>query len=233
MGAAVDDWRASQDKGFAPDPEAITRLLFQRAYRLVFLCNPNNPTGQVLPLDWLASWSQKFPQTLFVVDEAYIAFTTGLPSAISLSRPNLLVLRSMTKDYALAGLRLGYAVAHRAVIEALRKVRPPWNVNAVAQSAGIAALGDPDHLSHSLAKLVMARQELTTALRLRGLKALPTQVHFFLLEAGNGKHLRAGLLAKGILVRDCASFGLPGHVRIAARLPEENARLLAALDEVL
>jgi L-threonine-O-3-phosphate decarboxylase len=233
MGAAVDEWLASSNTGFTPDPHAIAHQLSQRAYRLVFLCNPNNPTGQALAQDDLASWAQAFPNTLFVVDEAYIAFADGSSSAISLPQPNLLVLRSMTKDYALSGLRLGYAVGHTTVIEALRKVRPPWNVNAMAQSAGIAALSDSAHLSHTLAKLAMARQELIAALRRRSLKVVPTRVHFFLMEVGNAARLRASLLAKGILVRDCASFGLPAYVRIAARRPEENSRLLAALDEVL
>lgn len=233
MGAAVDEWRASSDVGFALDSDAIAHLLSRRAYRLVFLCNPNNPTGQTLAPDDLASWTRAFPNTLFVVDEAYIAFADGLSSAISLSRPNLLILRSMTKDYALSGLRLGYAVGHTAVIEALHKVRPPWNVNAMAQAAGIAALSDPAHLSHTLVKLSTARRELMTALRQRNLKVMPTQVHFFLVEVGHAARLRASLLAKGILVRDCASFGLPAYVRIAARRPEENSRLLVALDETL
>jgi histidinol-phosphate/aromatic aminotransferase/cobyric acid decarboxylase-like protein len=138
----------------------------------------------------------------------------------------------MTKDYALTGLRLGYAVAHSEVIKALRRVRPPWNVNAMAQSAGLAALSDPAHLSHTLAKLVAARDELIVALQCRGFKVIPTRVQYFLLEVGVGARLRAALRAKGILVRDCASFGLPAYVRIAARRPEENARLLAALDEI-
>ena len=233
MGATVDEWRSGEQDDFVPDPDSITRWMNRHDYRVVFLCNPNNPTGQILSQDILAFWSEAFPYTLFVIDEAYISFTTRMPSSISLSRPNLLILRSMTKDYALTGLRLGFAVSHSKVIEALRKVRPPWNVNAMAQSAGIAALDDPAHLDNNLAKLAQAKQELIAALHDRGFNIFPTNVQFFLMKVGNGARLRTELRSRGILVRDCTSFGLPDYIRIATLRPEENARLLAALDEVL
>jgi histidinol-phosphate/aromatic aminotransferase/cobyric acid decarboxylase-like protein len=139
------------------------------------------------------------------------------------------VLRSMTKDYALAGLRLGYAVGHRRAIAALERVRPAWNVNALAQAAGLAALADESHLQASLAALRAAKEALLAGLRPLGLAPLASEVHFFIMEVGQGRAFREGLLRQGILVRDCASFGLPAYVRIATRHPEENARLLAAI----
>jgi histidinol-phosphate/aromatic aminotransferase/cobyric acid decarboxylase-like protein len=139
----------------------------------------------------------------------------------------------MTKDYALAGLRLGYAVGHVLIIAALSRVRPAWNVNALAQAAGLAALGDEVHRQQSLQALAQAREELVTGLAKLGLPPLPSATHFFLVRVGDGAAFRQALLRQGILVRDCASFGLPAYVRIATRRPEENARLLEAIRTVL
>jgi histidinol-phosphate aminotransferase len=171
------------------------------------------------------------------VDEAYLAFAEGAESAIGAQLPNVLVLRSMTKDYALTGLRLGYAVGDARVIAALRKVRPPWNVNALALAAGVAALADPEYVSASIRRLRSAVAPLQAALAERGFGVLPTDVHFFLARVdaafGNAAAWRAALRAQGVLVRDCASFGLPAYTRIAARRPDENLRLLAAIDTLI
>ncbi|PWH17250.1 MAG: aminotransferase class I/II, partial [Ardenticatenia bacterium] len=193
------------------------------------ICNPNNPTGTILPSEILRRWCLAHPDTLFVVDESYHAFAMGFQSAISLGCENLLVVRSMTKDYALAALRLGYAVGAEMVIEALRRVRPAWNVNALAQAAGLAALSDEEHLHRSLEVLLGATRVLRQEIHTLGWKPLPSAVHFFLMHVGNGAAFRSALLRYGILVRDCASFGLPAYVRIAPRRPEENVRLIAAL----
>ncbi len=233
MGAQVHAWAARPEEGFAILPQAVEEALRAACPNVVFLCHPNNPTGAALDLSHLARWAGDWPETLFVVDEAYLAFAAGCPSALSLGAPNVLVLRSMTKDYALAGLRLGYAVGPRPLVEALARVRPPWNVNALAQAAGLAALGDPAHLRRTLGALAEAAQGLAAGLRGLGLKVCPSCVHFFLVNVGDGAAWRAALLRRGILVRDCASFGLPQYVRIATRRPEENARLLTALREVM
>ncbi|MFQ5856527.1 MAG: pyridoxal phosphate-dependent aminotransferase [Anaerolineae bacterium] len=186
-------------------------------------------TGIILPPEFIATWAHAHPQTLFVVDEAYLRFAPGLRSTLTVDEENILVLRSMTKDYALAGLRLGYAVGHEAVIAALARVRPPWNVNALAQAAGVAALSDEAHLQRSLSRLAEAKQALVAGLSELGLVPLPSAVHFFQVPVGDGAAFRRVLLSHGILVRDCASFGLPAYVRIATRRPEENAHLLNAL----
>ena len=144
-------WRAVPETGFAFRPNEIQKKL--KNVRMAFICNPNNPTGQILPLDVLDAWAQNFPNTLFIVDEAYLAFVPDMKSAITLRRKNILTLRSMTKDYAIAGLRLGYAVADEAIIQSLVNVRPAWNVNALAQSAGLAALQDETHQHETLTQL--------------------------------------------------------------------------------
>jgi L-threonine-O-3-phosphate decarboxylase len=225
-------WRAVPEEGFLPNPKEIEEKLGKPKMRLVFLCNPNNPTGQVLPLDVLNQWSRAFPDTLFVVDEAYLAFVPEMHSAVSLRCKNILVLRSMTKDYAIAGLRLGYAVGDESVIAALTNLRPAWNVNSLALAAGLVALQDEAYLAKTLAELRAETAVLVYGLKELGYAPVPSQTHYFLMPVGTGARFRQSLLQRGILVRDCASFGLPSYVRIATRTPEENTRLLHTLGEM-
>jgi histidinol-phosphate/aromatic aminotransferase/cobyric acid decarboxylase-like protein len=190
---------------------------------LTFICNPNNPTGDYTRLGSL-------PGGLVVVDEAYADFVEGRPTLIGPAMPdNLIVLRSLTKFSALAGLRLGLAFGQPPLIEALRRVKPPWNVNAAAQAAGEYALRHPELLP-DLQALARAREALVGGLRGLGYAPQPTDCNFFLVPVGDAAALRRKLLAQGCLVRDCASFGLPGHIRIAVRTPADNQRLLTALE---
>lgn len=229
MDAHVHRWRAVSRNGFIPLPAEIRRRLHQRKMRLVFICNPNNPTGQVLPSEVLGEWADEFPETSFLVDEAYLTFVKRMKSALSLERKNMLVLRSMTKDYAIAGVRLGYAVGEKAMIEAMKNFRPTWNVNALAQAAGLAALQSENYLLETLAKLRREKEVLILGLKKLGYEPVSSQTNYFLLPVGDGAGFREKLLRRGILVRDCASFGLPSYVRIATRTPEENMRLIETL----
>ncbi|MCX6022724.1 MAG: histidinol-phosphate transaminase [Chloroflexi bacterium] len=211
-----------------PPTELIERATALRP-RLLFLCNPNNPTGAYLPPNEIAPLLDGLPDTLFVLDEAYLAFVEGGASASSLlGRGNLLILRSMTKDYALAGLRLGYGMAAPEIAAALHLVRPPWNVNAAAQAAGLAAIASIGYLERTAALVLRATVELMAELQALGLRTVPTRANFFLVEVGNAAAVRRALLRHGCCVRDCASFGLPCYVRIGVRTPEENRRLVAA-----
>lgn len=231
-GARVEQCAGSAATGFLPQPDRVGRCLRESEPRAAFICNPNNPTGTHLPPEVISGWARENPQTLFVIDEAYIRFAPGAVSALSGRADNVVVLRSMTKDYALAGLRLGYAVGHRTVIEALAAVRPPWNVNAAAQAAGVAALADEAGLQEGLASLSRSKQALVSALREMGFHPLTSAVHFFIVPIGDAAGLRRDLLARRVLVRDCTSFGLPEYVRIAARRPDENVVLVEALREM-
>ena len=233
MGAQVESISAVQEKDFTFAPESIHDALQTKSPRLAFLCNPNNPTGTTLMPEAIGGLASAHPNTLFIVDEAYIQFVPELPSCISLHLPNIIILRSMTKDYAIAGLRLGFVVGPPALIEPLIKVRPPWNVNAVAQEAGLAALMDESHLSQSLSRLHKARQEFLSDLYSLGLQPVPSKTHYFIIKVGNAAEFRRRLLAYKIQVRDCASFGLPDYIRVATRKPDENAQLLSALKEIL
>ncbi|MDX1524240.1 MAG: histidinol-phosphate transaminase, partial [Anaerolineae bacterium] len=155
LGAEVLQGRTGPETGFQPDCEAITGYLTKVRPRVMFLCNPNNPTGVTLPVEQIAVWAKTQPETLFVIDEAYLAFAPPAKTALAIKRNNLLIVRSMTKDYALAGLRLGYVVSHnQELIERLTLARPAWNVNALAQAAGLAALADEAHQQRSLEKLI-------------------------------------------------------------------------------
>jgi L-threonine-O-3-phosphate decarboxylase len=232
MGAQIHDCTAQAAEAFQVDPAAVQQTLQRLMPRVVFLCNPNNPTGTYVAVETIAAWAEALPRTLFVVDEAYLPFAAGATSVLTTPRDNLLVLRSMTKAQALAGVRLGYAVGHPEVMRALALVRPPWNVNALAQAAGIAALQDQAHVVRSLAQLAHARETLLQDMRALGVALVPSCTHFFLLRVGEATACRRALLQHGILVRDCTSFGLPEYVRVATRRPEENARLLTALAQV-
>jgi histidinol-phosphate/aromatic aminotransferase/cobyric acid decarboxylase-like protein len=169
---------------------------------------------------------------LWVVDESYHHFARQ-PVSLKpyLAEENLLILRSLTKDMALAGLRLGYAMAAPLLIAAMRQTQPPWSVNSLAQAAGVAAL-QPEVLAwrqESLAQLHLAAADLWAGLAGLRLDVLPSQTTFALAGSGNAAQFRRRLLAHSLLVRDGASFGLPNHIRIAARRPEENVLLLKAI----
>lgn len=233
MGAQRHAYTTRPTTHFSIDKASLRRTLKQLQPRLMFICNPNNPTGTYLPVESIVSWATQYPETLFIIDEAYLPFVSGSPpSMVRHVRNNLLVLHSMTQTHALAGMRLGYAVGTPEVIAVLDKVRPTWNVNAMAQAAGIVALDDISHLTQTLARVSDDKAALVTSLEAMGLTPLPSATHFFLCEVGSATALRQSLLQRGILVRDCTSFGLPNYIRIASRRPSENAQLLHALSEI-
>ena len=233
LGGRIQSIQAKEEDEFGFAPVTIHQALREINPRLTFICNPNNPTGTVLPAETISELATAHPRTLFVIDEAYLQFVPGLRSCMTLNLPNLLVLRSLTKDYAIAGLRLGFAAGPLDLIGALAKVRPPWNVNAVAQEAGLAALMDEDYLAQSLTRLRAAKADFLAGLRTLGLEPIPSATHYFILKVGNAVEFRRKLLEYKIQVRDCTSFGLPDYIRVATRKPEENAQLLSALKEML
>ena len=229
MGAEAVEWRTDASTAFAVDVDAVARQLAALQPKAVFLCNPNNPTGAVLDPATIAAWANCFPQMLFVVDEAYLAFVPGLRSLYAWRLPNVLIIRSMTKEYALAGLRLGYALGSPTLVAGLAQARVPWSVNGAAQAAGLAALADQAYLQQTLAALHGAKQAFVDGLQALGLCPAPSRTHYFLLDVGDGAHVRQSLLIHGLIVRDCASFGLPSYLRIATRRPQENQKLLTCL----
>jgi len=208
-------------------------LIRQHRPKGIFLCNPNNPTGQYLAKEDFERILSVAEDSLVVLDEAYVAFTENAWKSLDLvDRGNLIIIRSMTKDYALAGLRLGYAIASGSIISSLRRVRPPWNVNIAAQNAGVVALNNDDYLGESWIKIREAKDFLVKELAGLGLSPLPSQANFFLVEVGDAGKFRQALMKKGILVRDCTSFGLPHHIRLASRPIGECQKLIEAIQVV-
>jgi histidinol-phosphate aminotransferase len=232
MGARVEEFRAHAENDFQLDADALVARVAELKPRLAFICNPNNPTGAISVREQIARLVDASPETLWVLDEAFIAFAGDLEGLQRPSRSNVVIMRSMTKDYAIPGLRLGYAIAARDVIDALAKVRAPWSINAFAQAAGLAVLSDDAFLRDTLAKIRAASRELRDAITRLGWRVVPSSVHFFLVKVGDARAFRAMLVQHGCIVRDCSSFGLPEFVRIATRTPEENARLAQVLENV-
>jgi histidinol-phosphate aminotransferase len=219
------------------DLEAMANALTP-ATRLVYLANPNNPTGTWFGIGSFESFLARVPvEVLVVVDEAYVEFASAPEYASALSllarHPNLVVTRTFSKAYALAGLRVGYAVAHPGLVAVMERVRESFNVNMVGLAAARAALDDSVHLGASLAGNARQRVELTDALRERGWFVHPSQTNFLLVEFGpDTPAIEASLLAQDVVVRPMAGYGLPQCLRITVGDAGENRRLLAALDRV-
>lgn len=217
------------------DLDAIAASVTPRA-RLVYLANPNNPTGTWFGGDALTRFLAAVPaDVLVVVDEAYAenADAPDYRSALSLlpMHPNLVLTRTFSKAYALAGLRVGYAVAHPGLVAVMERVRESFNVNLVGLAAAEAALADEAHLQWTLARNREQRAALADALRARGWFVHPSQTNFLLVEFGGATPgIEAALLADGVVLRPMAGYGLPQCLRITVGSADENRRLLATLD---
>lgn len=207
--------------------------------RVVFIANPNNPTGTWLDRHALHAFLTRVPpRVLVVVDEAYaeyIAEADYPECTLWLSEfPNLIVTRTFSKIYGLAGLRCGYALAHARVAELLNRMRLVFNVGNLAQMGALAALGDEAHVRRSAELNRAGHEQLQAGFRELGLKWIPSIANF--LSADFGRPVRPiydALLHKGIIVRPLGNYGLPHHLRITIGLPEQNERLLLALEQVL
>ena len=228
----IKHWMRAEDN-FAPRMGDIVDLIKKHHPKAIFIGNPNNPTGKYLSRQEIESILAALGRGLLVLDEAYLAFIDqSWPSLELISKGNVVILRSMTKDYALAGLRLGYAIAGGEIIDNLRRVCPPWNVNAVAQKVGAMILEDDNYLEQSKPKIREAKQFLLDELSRLGLELLPSDAHYFLVKVGNAQEFRTSLLRHGIQVRDGASLGLPEYIRIAPRTLPECQRLIDALGKL-
>ena len=197
--------------------------------RLAFVCNPNNPTGTFLDAAVIDRVVRTHPDTVIVLDEAYATFVTHRwPSEQLLKYPNVVLLRSLTKDHALPGLRLGYLLAQPDLAHAIEAVRPPWSVNAGALRAGLATLRPAarQHVDRARAVVATSRGVLTDGLAQLGYPVEPSHANFLIADVANARAFRRALLPHRLVVRDCTSFGLVRHVRIACKLPDECARLL-------
>lgn len=230
QGARVQQVMASQPQDFAESVEQLEHPLQSEAIALVWICNPNNPTGHLLSRSTLQTLATSHPQTTFAIDESYIDFAENAESMIGCGLQNVIVLRSLTKSHALAGVRLGYAVGAPDRMSQMTDRRVPWTVSAVAQAVGRAVLEQQSHYDAAMLKLQGCKQRMLAGLRERGFQPLDSSVGFVLVPVDDGTAFRLNLLRQGVAVRDCDSFGLPQYVRIAVQDDAATGRLLAALD---
>lgn len=224
---------------FHYDLDALRKLLSRRT-KVIFLANPDNPTGTWFAEAELTPFLDAVPkETLVVLDEAYLEFVDapGYQDSLALRKkyPNLVVIRTFSKIYGLAGLRLGYGMARPEVVEYLDRVRAPFNVNHVAQAAGVAALTDVEHVEKGRALVRQERPFLAAGLAALGATVVPSQGNFVFadLPGRPGKEIFEGLLREGVVVRPMGGYGFPTAQRVTVGLRSENEKCLAALKKVL
>ncbi|MBT8420897.1 MAG: histidinol-phosphate transaminase [Gammaproteobacteria bacterium] len=220
------------------DLPAMLAAITERT-RIVFIANPNNPTGTWINTGVLDAFLAAVPETvLVVVDEAYREYieATDYPDcAQRLSEhPNLIVTRTFSKAYGLAGLRIGYAVSHPDIADLLNRVRQPFNANSMALAAATAALTDTAHVRETKRLNDAGRQQLTDAFHGLGLDYIPSAGNFIAVDVGgSGEAVYDALLHKGVIVRPVGNYGLPNHLRVSIGFEQENARFIRALQESL
>jgi histidinol-phosphate aminotransferase len=207
--------------------------------RIAFLTNPNNPTGTTVGAREVDSFIDRMPpETLVVFDEAYFEYVerADYPDSLRYVREgrNVVVLRTFSKAYGLAGIRLGYGVARPEIISVLEQVREPFNVSVLAQAAGIAALEDHEHLRRTREMNHDGKCAFYAAFDDIGLRYAPSEANFVWVDAGrDSREVSDALMRRGVIVRAGAPFGAPNHIRVTIGLPEENARFIHELKEVL
>ena len=220
-------------KDFGNDPQALLAAI-EADTRLLFIANPNNPTGTLIAPDDLLALIERVPSNVLVLlDEAYYEYLAPqvAPKSIHwLTRfPNLLIARTFSKAYGLAGLRVGFGLAHPSVIGMLNRVRQPFNVSSVAQAAAVAALGDTAHLQRSVALNSAGMQQICTGLKRLGLSFIPSFGNFVSFRIGSATAMYQRLLQRGVIVRPIASYAMPEYLRVSIGLETENERFLSAL----
>lgn len=204
--------------------------------RLVFIANPNNPTGTVVGQEALDCFMDQVPDHVVVVfDEAYYEFWHDAPDTLKYIKEgkNVCVLRTFSKAYGLAGLRIGYGLVAPRVAAILQKARQPFNANALAQAAALAALEDKDHVTNTLAMNDAGLTFYAEAFKARGLEYVPSVANFVLVKVGDGDAVFQSMLEKGVIVRAMRGYKLPDWVRISVGTQEENERCIEVLDQVL
>jgi len=235
VGAAL---RIAPARDYGHDLEAMRQLISDRT-GVVWIANPNNPTGTCLGERELRDFIEAVPShVIVVVDEAYFEYVHD-EDYPDVSRwlgdfPNLVVTRTFSKAYGLAALRVGYGLSHPDVADLLNRVRQPFNVDSFAQAAALAALDDRDYLRRSVELNDRGMRQLVEGVERLGLGFIPSSGNFLTIDLGReAAAVDQALLHLGVVTRPIANYGLPNHLRVSIGLPEENARFLTALGQVL
>ena len=224
-------------RDFGHDLDAMAKAV-RSDTRVVFVANPNNPTGTWLTPQAVRAFLQKIPaDVLVVLDEAYNEYLDAedRSDAVRWSDefPNLVVSRTFSKAYGLAGLRVGYGFSHPRVVDLMNRVRQPFNVSDIAQAAATAALHDHEFVEQSTLLNKQGMKALTEGFRRLGLSWIPSHGNFVCVKVGEGAAVFQRLLRHGVIVRPVAAYGMPEYLRISIGTESENARFLAALETVL
>jgi histidinol-phosphate aminotransferase len=228
-------------KNFGHDLVAMAKAITDDT-RLIFVANPNNPTGTFLPAQEIEAFLKAVPPHMVVVlDEAYNEYLASELQYDSIAwvkkYPNLLVSRSLSKAYGLAGLRIGLGIAQPVLTDLLNRIRQPFNVNSLAQAAAVAALNDRQFLQKSAKVNADGYRQLTQAFEAMDLEYVPSYGNFVLFRVGNddgaGARVNLALLKQGVIVRPVGNYGLPQWLRVSIGLPEENAAFIEALKKAL
>src|SRR5436190_6588083 len=223
-------------KNYGHDLQAMLRAITPQT-RIMFVANPNNPTGTIPPRADLVDLINNIPpHVLLVMDEAYIEFLDDIVDFLPFVRremPNLILMRTFSKIYGLAGLRVGYGIAAKELVAALEKIRQPFNLNAMAQVAALAALDDTEHVERTRANNFAGRQHLEGELRKLKLMFVPSHGNFVLVKVGDGQKAFFELQKLGVIVRPMAGYSLPEFIRISIGTAAENTRCIDALRKVL
>jgi histidinol-phosphate aminotransferase len=224
-------------KNHGHDLAAMLRAIMPRT-RIVFVANPNNPTGTLAPREEVIQFVNDVPDdVLLVMDEAYLDFLDDPLDLVSLvrlgTRPNLILMRTFSKIYGLAGLRIGYGIGNPEFIAALEKIRQPFNLNLLAQSAALAALDDDEHVRKTRANNFAGLEFFAKAFRSLKLEYVPSHANFILVRVGDGQRVFEALQRQGVIVRPMGGYQLPEWIRISIGTPPENERCLAALKTAL
>ncbi|HEX5339123.1 MAG TPA: histidinol-phosphate transaminase [Gallionella sp.] len=223
---------------FGHDLKAMLKTAVEHKAKLVFVANPNNPTGTFLKADDLLEFLRALPpQILVVLDEAYNEFLPEECRYDSVSWlnefPNLIVSRTFSKAYGLAGLRVGYAFCHAQVADMINRVRQPFNVNSIAQSAAVAALADADFVRKTNELNRRGMEQITAGLTKLGLEYIPSFGNFVAFRIGGATARYRRLLELGVIVRPIASYDMPDWLRVSIGLETENEKFLSALKQTL
>ncbi|HWI63228.1 MAG TPA: histidinol-phosphate transaminase [Symbiobacteriaceae bacterium] len=221
----------------AMDLDGMAETAANLSAKMVFLCRPNNPTGAVFAQDLFPAFMAQVPKsTLVILDEAYVEFdeTEFDSRGLLLQYPNLVVTRTFSKIYGMAGFRLGYGVMRPEIIAPFYTVRDPFSVNNLASAAGLAALDDEEHLEKTKALTREGKAFLYQLFDELGVGYTPTQANFVLFDVGrSAAEVFDAMMRRGVLVRPCGSFGLPTCLRVTIGTPDENQRFASVLEAVL
>jgi histidinol-phosphate aminotransferase len=222
---------------YGHDLPAMLRAITPRT-RVVFVANPNNPTGTLAPREEVIRFVNDIPDdVLLVMDEAYIDFCDDPLDLVPLvrqgARPNLILMRTFSKIYGLAGLRIGYGIGHPEFVAALEKIRQPFNTNLLAQTAAMAALDDAEHVRKTRQNNFAGLKFFEQAFRNLKLEFIPSAANFILVRVGDGKKVFEAMQQQGVIVRPMGGYQLPEWIRISVGTPQENERCLGALKIVL